>query len=151
MTPKDSYHLVSMLLCNPVPLSVDWTQRLTTNQQNFGTVMVSLLSLGYEKDWSAMGFPLSLSYSFSPGETNCHVVSCPMERPTWQRTEGSSKPTASKELRSSGSKSMKSCMLSQDMQKPGSGFSSQLAPWRQPWERLWGRGTQPSCVWILDP
>ena len=26
MTPKDSYHLVSMLLCNPVPLSVDWTE-----------------------------------------------------------------------------------------------------------------------------
>ena len=50
MTPKDSYHLASMLLCNPVPLSVDWTVCLTTNQQNFGIVMVSLLGFGYEKD-----------------------------------------------------------------------------------------------------
>lgn len=45
------------------------------------------------------------------GKTNCHVVSCPMERPIWQRTEGSSKLTASKELRSSVSKSVRTCML----------------------------------------
>lgn len=97
------------------------------------------------KDWFSRGLPsLTLLLIFSR-ETNCHVVSCPMERPTWQRTEESSKLTASKELGSSVSKSMRTCMLLAGCAKPGSGFSSQLAPWQ-----CWGRGTQPSCVWILD-
>ncbi|EAW93174.1 hCG1748577 [Homo sapiens] len=36
-----------------------------------------------------------------PGQASCHVVSCPMERPTGKETEGSLQPTLSEELRPS--------------------------------------------------
>ena len=34
-------------------------------------------------------------------EDSCHVLSCPMERPMWQRTEGGPQIKASKEIKPS--------------------------------------------------
>lgn len=42
--------------------------------------------------------PLSLSCSLTLREASCYVVSCPMERPTCQETEGSLHLTVYEEL-----------------------------------------------------
>ena len=49
--------------------------------------------------WKACGFHLGLSLSPPHSEgSSCHVVSCPVERTRWQRSEEGSWATASKEL-----------------------------------------------------
>ena len=51
-------------------------------------------------DFSPAG-TLSVSSHFCSDEANCHVMSCPMEMPTWKGTEGGLKPTSPEELNAS--------------------------------------------------
>lgn len=49
-----------------------------------------------DKDW--ISILLALSFAGSE-ETSCHGVNFPMERHTWQETEGYLQPAASKKLK----------------------------------------------------
>ena len=86
-TPRNSHLLVFISLCNPLPLSTDWTSWLTSNESGKSDGMW-ILRLGYEE---------TLAFSLPPCDgSQVHVVSSPMERPTWQETEGGLSPACEK-------------------------------------------------------
>lgn len=65
--------------------------------------------------WFCHACPLLILHLFTLLEASCHVVSCPMQRPMKQGTEGGLGPTASKEQISSVPQPVKNWILLRTM------------------------------------
>lgn len=114
--------------------------------------------IGYRK---TVDFILGiLSYTLTLMKVNCYVVSCPMERPTWQGCEGGLQPITSKKLRPSVQQPTKNWNMQTNtwvswegiLPQPSLQMRTQPWPtaWLQPHEKHWAR-TQLSHPWIPDP
>lgn len=109
--------------------------------------VMSLLPLGYNSSHS-----LTLTVLLALKEASFQVVACPMEKPTWQGTEGSLWPTAREQLRPSVQQPERSWILPMTTCK---GLETDPSPWRNECSPTWhpdhrpgGRGISPSHTQI---
>lgn len=102
---------------------------------------------------------LSFSHLSALWKAGCHVVSCPANRPTWQRTEGHLGPTAQKKLRfgpryckelNPAKSFMNDSEADLPLVKPSDEITAPETADLQPPRRPWATGTQISCIQISN-